>query len=380
MAKSRDKKTAEYLSVDASKILAALPVTFLWWSVSADAQQMRCDCTSVVDTCSADIVSRGSYLEIKTDKQQCARVDYFVDGQPFVSVVTGGEDRQDWLARTEAPKIMVQSCQVCRDNTDAPAVRPRAAAVPPPVDEQASDELEPLIAGTPEYPVAARQRRVEGFVDVEFTVNAAGNVESPRVAAAQPTGVFDAAALAAVARWRYAPAPDRAPLALKERVEFKLGGIAPTAAPTAAPGTAGPRNQCVREDVVYHYGESVDVDLMNACSDPLMVFGCAEGTGRYAGRWLCSDSEQQGNVLVTQTDRRLGNRFAAGTEEGVRTFTYTDGFSVTRAPNSQYWWIACTESDTGCLAEARQWVRAVAGQPSSVDPQDRSRVEIARSN
>jgi TonB family protein len=365
--------------MDASKILAALPLISVGWSVSADAQQLLCDCTSVVDTCSADIVARGSYLEIKTDKQQCARVDYFVDGQPFVSVVTGGEDRQDWLARTEAPKIMVQSCQVCRDTADAPAARTRAPAAPPPVEE-ASDELEPLIAGTPEYPVAARQRRVEGYVDVEFTVNAAGNVESPRVVAAQPSGVFDAAALASVARWRYAPAPDRVPVALKERVEFKLAGLAPAAASAVAGGIAGPRNQCVREDVVYNYGESVDVDLMNACTDALMVFGCAEGTGRYAGRWLCSDSEQQGNVLVTQTDRRLGNRFAAGTEDGVRTFTYTDGFSVTRAPNSQYWWIACSESDSGCLADARQWVRAVAGQPSSVDPQDRSRVELARSN
>jgi TonB family protein len=365
--------------MDASKILAALSLTFAWWSASAVAQELRCDCTSVVDTCSAEVVARGSYLEVKTDRQQCARVDYFVDGQPFVSVVTGGEDRQDWLARTEGPKIMVQSCQVCRDNADAAPARARAP-VPPPVEEEASNRLEPLIAGTPEYPAAARQRRVEGHVDVEFTVNPAGNVESPRVVAAQPSGIFDAAALAAVARWRYAAAADRAPVALTERVEFRLAGLAPPSTPAVGRAAAGPRNQCVRENVVYNYGESVDVDLINACTDALMVFGCAEGTGRYAGRWLCNDSEQQGNVLVTQADRRLGSRFAAGTENGVRTFTYTDGFSVTRAPNSRYWWIACAESDAGCLADARQWVRAVAGQPSSVDPQVRSRAELARSN
>src|SRR5688500_19841008 len=85
---------------------------------------------------------------------------------------------------------MVQSCQVCRDNADAAPVRPRAP-VPPPVEEEASNRLEPLIAGTPEYPAAARQRRVEGHVDVEFTVNPAGNVESPRVVAAQPSGILD---------------------------------------------------------------------------------------------------------------------------------------------------------------------------------------------
>ena len=96
--------------------------------LAAFAQQLRCDCTSVVDTCSADVIARGSYLEIKTDKPQCARVDYFVDGQPFVSVVTDGEDRQDWLARTDSPKIMVQSCQVCRDTTAAASPVATAAA------------------------------------------------------------------------------------------------------------------------------------------------------------------------------------------------------------------------------------------------------------
>jgi TonB family protein len=368
--------------MDACKVLlAALPLT-LAYSGAALGQQLRCDCTSVVDTCSADVVARGSYLEVKTDKPQCARVDYFVDGQPFVSVVTDGEDRKDWLARTSSPKIMVQSCQVCRDTTAAAApVAARPTPIPPAVEENdAEKQLEPLIAGMPQYPAAARQRRVEGYVDVELTVNAAGTVESPHVVAAQPAGIFDAAALAAVGRWRYPAVPDRAPLTLKERVDFKLASAATAGAGAAARDTTGPRNQCVREDAVYNYGETVDVGLINACTDPLMVFGCAEGTGRYAGRWLCNDSEQQGSVLVAQSDRRLGSRFAAGTEDGVRTFTYTNGFSVTRAPNSQYWWIACAETDAGCLSDARQWVRAIAGQPSSVDPQDRSPVALARSN
>src|SRR5215831_20270332 len=96
---------------------------------SAGAQQWRCDCTSIVDTCSANVESRGSYLDIKTNQKQCSRVDYFVDGLPFVSVVVDGEDRQDWLARTTNPKIIVQSCQVCRDNLNAaPAAKP---ATPP---------------------------------------------------------------------------------------------------------------------------------------------------------------------------------------------------------------------------------------------------------
>ena len=87
--------------------------------------QYRCDCTSVVDTCSAEVVARGTFLEIKTDHQMCARVDYFVDGQPFVSVVVDGEDREDWLARTTNPRILVQSCQVCRDTRRERPLPPR---------------------------------------------------------------------------------------------------------------------------------------------------------------------------------------------------------------------------------------------------------------
>jgi TonB family protein len=231
----------------------------------------------------------------------------------------------------------------------------------------------------PTYPGTARQRRLEGYVDVEFTVNAQGNVEQPRVVGSQPSGVFDAAALAAVSRWRYPPEKDRAPQTLQQRVDFKLD-TAQAASASAGGATAGPRNQCVREDALYNYGEMIDVGFINACADALVVFGCAEGTGRYAGRWICNDSEQQGNVLVPQNDRRLGSRYSAGSDESVRTYTYTDGFSVTRAPNSQYWLVACGEGDSQCRADARQWVRSVAGQPVAVDPQDRSRIELARSN
>ncbi len=144
--------------------------------------QYRCDCTSVVDTCTANVAARGSFLEVKTDRPQCARVDYFVDGQPFVSVVVDGEDRQNWPARTANPKILVQSCQVCRDNgasAAAPVTRapPPAAAAQSPADGNGDTGLEPLIAVAPEYPAGALVRGLKGHVDVEFTVNSAGRVE-----------------------------------------------------------------------------------------------------------------------------------------------------------------------------------------------------------
>lgn len=348
--------------------------------------QYRCDCTSVVDTCSAEIVARGSFLEIKTNQQQCARVDYFVDGQPMVSVVVDGEDRENWLARTTNPRILVQSCQVCRDTgsstTVAAPVRstpaPAAAASDAAPADDSTDGLQPLIAGVPEYPEAARARGVRGSVEVEFTVTPAGTVESPRVVSAEPRNVFDAAALAAVARRRYAADSEREPQVVQERIEF----APPRGAQAAAGATvsAGPRNQCVREDAVYNYGEMVDVGLINACAEPLMVFGCAQGTGKDSGRWVCNNSEQRGDILVTAGDQRLGRRFTAGNAADIRTYTYRDSYSLTRAPNSQIWWVACAESDAGCRSDARLWTRAVSGQAASVDPQARSTVAVASSD
>jgi TonB family protein len=363
--------------MNSSNILALALLTICGGAAHGQSQY-RCDCTSVVDTCTANVAARGSFLEVKTDRPQCARVDYFVDGQPFVSVVVDGEDRQNWLARTANPKILVQSCQVCRDNAAnaaAPAARAPAPPAPTVAGDAAGTGLKPLIAVVPEYPAGALVRELKGHVDVEFTVNPTGRVEKPRVVAADPKGVFDQAALAAVQRRRYAEDPARAPQVIQERLDFQPPRPTGRAALTAS----GPRNQCVRQDAVYNYGEMVDVGLINACGEPLVVFGCAQGTGRNAGRWVCSTSEERGDVLVGAGDQRIGKRYAAGDETAVRTYTYTDSFSVTRAPNSEYWWVACVESDAACRADARQWTRAVSGQDATVDPQDRSPITVARS-
>ena len=61
----------------------------------------------------------------------------------------------------------------------------------------------PLSRANPEYPRAALRRGVEGSVLLEFSVDGSGNVVSPRVIEARPRGVFEAAALEALAKWKY---------------------------------------------------------------------------------------------------------------------------------------------------------------------------------
>ncbi len=66
-------------------------------------------------------------------------------------------------------------------------------------------ELMPIVKVKPVYPAAAKADRLEGYVLVEFTVTSTGGVSNPLVVEAEPPGVFDAAALAAVRKFKYKP-------------------------------------------------------------------------------------------------------------------------------------------------------------------------------
>ena len=62
-----------------------------------------------------------------------------------------------------------------------------------------------IVSVPPEYPLSAITKGIEGWVQVQFSITAAGTVRDPIVVASDPKSVFDAAALKAIARWRYNP-------------------------------------------------------------------------------------------------------------------------------------------------------------------------------
>ena len=63
-----------------------------------------------------------------------------------------------------------------------------------------------LISGAgPIYPADARAAGVQGNVVVRYDVSANGAVRNAQIESAQPPGVFDEAALAAVRSWKYNP-------------------------------------------------------------------------------------------------------------------------------------------------------------------------------
>jgi protein TonB len=76
----------------------------------------------------------------------------------------------------------------------------------PNVGAIASDTEEiPLVRVNAIYPERARQREIEGWVDVIFTISAAGTVKDPVVVGRHPSSIFDRAALRAIRKWKYNP-------------------------------------------------------------------------------------------------------------------------------------------------------------------------------
>jgi len=84
---------------------------------------------------------------------------------------------------------------------------------------------QPMVQLRPQYPPQARLRQQEGYVTVEFVVDAEGAVQSAVVVAAEPPEVFEQAALRAVARWRFSPGirqGQAVAVRVRQRVEFRL--------------------------------------------------------------------------------------------------------------------------------------------------------------
>lgn len=389
-----------------SSVLRTSLLTLGFVGMSAHAE-WRCDCTTIVDTCSATVTVENDAVAIESDHRQCARVDYLIDGLPFVALVVDGRERQSWLNRSDNPRILMQSCQVCLDNADGrePDVILEGLTA---ARETANDaELSPLISVDPRYPPSAASGAIEGFVEVSFTVTALGRVENAVVTSADPPGVFEQAALAAIARWRYGADEGRGAVTLSHRFDLKPDAAAVArAAPTRATAEnaidaliarsasrdeganaelaviephSAPRNSCIREQVSYDFGEMVEINLMNTCSDPLMVYSCAEGVGRYHRRWVCQSSENAKSILVRPGDRLAGNVAMIVVPEGIRTFKYAEDLFVARPPNTAYWWLACGVEDEECRGSGRQWARSMDGKAANVDPQLWTQESVARS-
>jgi len=85
-------------------------------------------------------------------------------------------------------------------------------------------EFSRVSTSQPDYPDDARRKGTEGWVRLEFTVNERGQVRDIVVVGAEPSGVFEDAASAALSRWRFRPpvAADGRPVPLRTSVQLRF--------------------------------------------------------------------------------------------------------------------------------------------------------------
>lgn len=129
-------------------------------------------------------------------------------------------DRADALARAaaDAGAPAADVADLNAKITTARVVRPAAAPEPVVIPE---NKLKRTFFMAPAYPARARERNLEGWVDLEFTVTKDGTTRDTVVRAAEPAGTFDRAALDAVRRWRYEPRVVGGAV-VEQRVETRL--------------------------------------------------------------------------------------------------------------------------------------------------------------
>ena len=125
---------------------------------------------------------------------------------------------QRWLA--EAHEAGVDAASISAVNTDIKAAQDAAKKAS---EFATAAELEITHYVTPEFPSAARQRALSGWVDVQFMVLNDGSVSDISVVGADPAGAFEQSATDAVRKWKYRPIlRDGQPINQRARVRVRF--------------------------------------------------------------------------------------------------------------------------------------------------------------
>ncbi|BET09457.1 hypothetical protein THI4931_04990 [Pandoraea sputorum] len=95
-------------------------------ATTANAQGNNCDCQQIVDTCAASVSvvptesTKGSYsadLKFTSSAPICSKVDYYVDGTPYFTILSQGnrgEDRVFGQKPISRANVSGVTCRVCK--------------------------------------------------------------------------------------------------------------------------------------------------------------------------------------------------------------------------------------------------------------------------
>jgi TonB family protein len=125
---------------------------------------------------------------------------------------------RDWLDHAAAIGYVSAQADAVRHDLDAALARRAFMA-----NVISANQLTLVKSVQPRYPPKAEQNGVEGWVDLDFTVTDTGAVKDVAVDAAQPPGVFEPAATAALFQWRFKPlVRDAKPIGTRARIRIRF--------------------------------------------------------------------------------------------------------------------------------------------------------------
>ena len=128
---------------------------------------------------------------------------------------------QHWLA--EAREAGVDAASINAVNNDIKSAQDAAAAASKANEVVSASSLQITHYAPPEFPLAARERAMDGWVDLQFMVMMDGSVGDISVVAADPAGLFEAPATEAVRKWKYQPIlRDGKPINQRARVRVRF--------------------------------------------------------------------------------------------------------------------------------------------------------------
>lgn len=80
-------------------LAVAIPAPAQSWPLT----RCRCSSSEWVGKCTATIAQERNWITVRTNTPQCARVDWYADEHPRVTVVIDGSDTEEWLGPPRAP-------------------------------------------------------------------------------------------------------------------------------------------------------------------------------------------------------------------------------------------------------------------------------------
>jgi protein TonB len=87
----------------------------------------------------------------------------------------------------------------------------------------AAGDLTPVKSVKPIYPAKANLSKIQGWVELDFTITESGAVKDIAIHAASAPGVFEDAAINALSQWRYKPVQrDAKSVAQRARIRIRF--------------------------------------------------------------------------------------------------------------------------------------------------------------